>query len=105
MESELFGYEKGAFTGANRTGKIGLFDRHGGFNGIDLLNKMWQAPLCEKNTDNTYTYSPYSECGIWGYSKYKSRIDDISYALILKQALFSLDEIVSSLPPAVTNIL
>lgn len=61
-------------------GKIGLSDRHGGFFGGDLLNKMWQAPLCEKNTDNTYTYSPYSESGILGYSKYKSRVDNISYA-------------------------
>ncbi len=26
IESELFGYESGAFTGANRTGKIGLFE-------------------------------------------------------------------------------
>ena len=26
MESELFGYEKGAFTGANRNGKPGLFE-------------------------------------------------------------------------------
>ena len=26
MESELFGYEKGAFTGANPSGKIGLFE-------------------------------------------------------------------------------
>ncbi|MDU2064570.1 MAG: sigma 54-interacting transcriptional regulator [Sporomusaceae bacterium] len=26
IESELFGYEKGAFTGANKTGKMGLFE-------------------------------------------------------------------------------
>jgi transcriptional regulator with PAS, ATPase and Fis domain len=26
LEAELFGYEKGAFTGAKQTGKIGLFE-------------------------------------------------------------------------------
>jgi len=31
--------------------------------------------------------------------------DDVCYALICKRALFSLDDISSSLPPAVTNIL
>jgi hypothetical protein len=31
--------------------------------------------------------------------------DDVCYALICKQALFSLDDIASSLPPSVTNIL
>ena len=61
-------------------GEIGLFDRNGGFDGVDLLNEMWLAPLCERNSDNTYTYSPYSESGILGYSRYKSRIDEINYA-------------------------
>jgi hypothetical protein len=31
--------------------------------------------------------------------------EDVCYALICKRALFSLDDIASSLPPAVTNIL
>jgi hypothetical protein len=31
--------------------------------------------------------------------------DDVCYALIYKRALFSLDDIASSLPPAITNIL
>ena len=31
--------------------------------------------------------------------------DDICYALVCKQAMFSLDDIVSSVPPAVTNLL
>lgn len=26
MESEIFGYEKGSFTGANKNGKMGLFE-------------------------------------------------------------------------------
>jgi hypothetical protein len=31
--------------------------------------------------------------------------DDTCYALICKQALFSLDDIASSFPPAITNLL
>jgi hypothetical protein len=31
--------------------------------------------------------------------------EDVCYALICKRALFSLDDLASSLPPAVTNIL
>ena len=31
--------------------------------------------------------------------------DDICYALVCKQAMFSLDDIISSVPPAVTNLL
>ena len=31
--------------------------------------------------------------------------DDICYALVYKRAMFSLDDIVSSVPPAVTNLL
>ena len=31
--------------------------------------------------------------------------DDICYALVCKQAMFSLDDIVSLVPPAVTNLL
>ena len=31
--------------------------------------------------------------------------DDICYALVCKRAMFSLDDIVSSVPPAVTNLL
>jgi hypothetical protein len=32
-------------------------------------------------------------------------VDDVCYALLCKQALFSLDDISSSIPPAVTNLL
>ena len=31
--------------------------------------------------------------------------DDICYALVCKQAMFSLDDIVSLVPPAITNLL
>ena len=31
--------------------------------------------------------------------------DDICYALVCKRAMFSLDDIVSSVPPAITNLL
>jgi len=41
IESELFGYVEGAFTGANRAGKIGLFEAaHGGTIFLDEINEL-----------------------------------------------------------------
>ncbi|MGI6736288.1 MAG: sigma-54 interaction domain-containing protein [Anaerovoracaceae bacterium] len=41
VESELFGYEKGAFTGANKNGKIGKFEyANGGTLFIDEIHQM-----------------------------------------------------------------
>ena len=43
FESELFGYEKGAFTGANATGKIGWIERADG--GTLFLDEIADMPL------------------------------------------------------------
>lgn len=43
LESELFGYEKGAFTGAMHTGKEGLFETADG--GVVFLDEIGETPL------------------------------------------------------------
>jgi len=43
LESELFGYEKGAFSGANSSGKIGKFEYAG--NGTLLLDEIGDMPM------------------------------------------------------------
>lgn len=43
LESELFGYEKGAFTGARQGGKTGLWEMAAG--GIILLDEIGELPL------------------------------------------------------------
>lgn len=43
LESELFGYEEGAFTGARKTGKIGLFELAN--NGILFLDEIGEFPI------------------------------------------------------------
>lgn len=43
LESEFFGYEKGAFTSAARTGKAGLFEQANG--GVLFLDEVGELPL------------------------------------------------------------
>lgn len=43
IEAELFGYEKGSFTGANKVGKIGLFEAADG--GTLFLDEVGELPL------------------------------------------------------------
>ncbi|WP_170085620.1 sigma 54-interacting transcriptional regulator [Kyrpidia spormannii] len=43
LESELFGYTRGAFTGANAQGKMGLFEQGDG--GIVFLDEISEIPL------------------------------------------------------------
>lgn len=43
MESEFFGYERGAFTGANNKGKAGLFEAAN--NGTIFLDEIGELPL------------------------------------------------------------
>lgn len=43
LESELFGYEKGAFTGADQKGKMGYFEKADG--GVLFLDEISELPL------------------------------------------------------------
>lgn len=52
LESELFGYERGAFTGAREQGKIGLFELANG--GTLFLDEIGEMPLALQSKILTY---------------------------------------------------
>ena len=57
LESELFGYEEGAFTGAKKSGKIGIFELANGgtlfLDEISEMNYVLQAKLLRTLQENT----------------------------------------------------
>jgi len=57
LESELFGYERGTFTGARKEGKIGLFEL--AHNGTILLDEIAEMPLnfIRRDSRNAFEYS------------------------------------------------
>lgn len=53
MESELFGYEKGAFSGADKNGKVGLFEMAN--HGTLFLDEVGEIPiLCSRSFCEPY---------------------------------------------------
>ena len=62
IESELFGYEKGAFTGANPKGKIGKFERANG--GTVFLDEIGTSSYAGKTPQSATGKRNIS--GRWG---------------------------------------
>lgn len=60
-------------------GKIGLFDRHGGLTSTQLLGMTCSGPMCIKESDGTYTYSPFSNKAKENFSRYYSKINEVKY--------------------------
>ena len=73
LESELFGYCKGAFTGANREGKIGLIEAADG--GTVILDEIGELPLSLQPKLLTFLESGWiSKVGSTEVKKVDSRI-------------------------------
>ncbi|HPQ44506.1 MAG TPA: sigma 54-interacting transcriptional regulator [Syntrophales bacterium] len=107
MEAELFGYEKGAFTGAREGGKIGLFElAHGGTLFLDEIGDLsfsLQAKLLKCLDDNEImrlggtTYKKI-DCTIIAATN-RDQKDLVLSKSFREDLLFRLNSFVISIPP------
>ena len=93
LESELFGYEKGAFSGAQNTGKIGLFEK--GNNGTIFLDEIGEMPVhLQSKLLNALNDKEFLKLGGSSPIKFNARIISATNAdldNLIKEKKFRLD--------------